>query len=122
MFFLLLNEHENMFDETLFLNILIKEMFKWNECRLELKIIVEQDIERIKKIVILPLKNFIDESKDYWLVFVVRGSFYAGGILGRIILFLQMRRRWCLGIDGLNNTHGNIWIHIDFSGKEVGSE
>ena len=28
MFFLLLNEHENMFDETLFLNILIKEMFK----------------------------------------------------------------------------------------------
>lgn len=122
MFFLQLNEHENMFDETLFLNILIKEMFKWNECRLELKIIVEQDIERIKKIVILPLKIFIDENKDYWLVFVVRGSFYAGGILGRIILFLQMRRRWCLGIDGVDNPHGNIRIHTYFSGKEVGSE
>ena len=80
-------------------------------CRFELKIIVEQDIERIKKIVILPLKIFIDESKDYWLVFVVRGSFYAGGILGRIILFLQKRRRRCLGIDSLNNSHGNIWVH-----------
>jgi hypothetical protein len=71
MFFLLLNEHENMFDKTLFLNILVREMFKRNECRLVLKIIVEQDIERIKKIVILPLKIFLNESKDYWLVFVV---------------------------------------------------
>ena len=44
MFFILLNEHENMFDKTLFLNILVREMFKRNECRLVLKIIVEQDI------------------------------------------------------------------------------